>query len=57
MSHKRRAEDELRKLKSQLQTMRSFLQSGDASFALTLLSKAEDHAKRASDHVHRIDET
>jgi len=56
MSHKRRAEDELRKLKGELQTMRSFLQSGDANFALTLLSRAEDHAKRASDHVHRIDE-
>lgn len=57
MSHKRRAEEELKKLKRELQTMRSFLNSGESDFALTLLSRAEGHLKKASDQVHRIEET
>jgi exonuclease VII small subunit len=56
MSQKRDAEDELKKLKRELQKMRTYLNAGEATFALSLLRRAETHLKKASDQVHRIDE-
>lgn len=56
MSHKKTAEDELKKLKRELGSMRAFLGAGDSDHALVMLSTAERHLKKAADAVHKIEE-